>query len=118
VALANLDLLAREGLIQRAADLGRLLNARMETLATHPHVGDVRGLGLMAAVELVEEKAGKTPYPATFAAGPKVHAATQERGVITRLRGDVYNVAPCYAIEERQIERIVQVLAESIDVVL
>ncbi len=118
VALANLDLLAREGLVERAADLGRLLCARLQTLSTHPHVGDVRGLGLMAAVELVEDKATKAPYPASFTAGPKVHAATQDRGVVTRLRGDVYNVAPCYAIEERQIERIVQVLADSIAVVL
>jgi adenosylmethionine-8-amino-7-oxononanoate aminotransferase len=72
----------------------------------------------MAAVELVDDKATKTPYPAAFAAGPKVHAATQDRGVVTRLRGDVYNIAPCYVIKEPQIERIVQVLADSIDVVL
>ncbi len=117
VALANLDIVEREGLVARAGEMGRLLNERMQTLSAHPHVGDVRGLGLMAAVELVADKANKTPFAPELKAGPRLHAATQERGVFTRLRGDVYNVAPCFVVEPAQIERIVQVLADSLDAV-
>ncbi len=115
VALANLDLLERESLLERAASLGDRLQRRLAPLAEHPHVGDVRGLGLMAAVELVADKSTKAAFPAAFGAGAKVHAATQARGVFTRLRGDIYNIAPPYVIEERDLDRIVAVLADSID---
>ena len=114
VALANLDILAREGLVARAAALGERLRGKLATLASHPHVGDVRGLGLMAAVELVADKATKAEFPPEEKVGARVHAATQRRGMFTRLRGDVYNFAPCYVAEESQIERMVEILGESI----
>ena len=81
---------------------------------TLPHVGDVRGLGLMAAVELVADQRTKAEFPAEAKAGPRVHAATQERGMFTRLRGDVYNFAPCFVTTPAQIDRMVEILGESI----
>jgi 4-aminobutyrate--pyruvate transaminase len=87
-------------------------------LASHRCVGEVRGLGLMAAVELVADKATKAEFPPEANLGPKVHAATQARGMCTRLRGDVYNLAPCYVTSESQLEQMVQILGDSIDEVL
>jgi adenosylmethionine-8-amino-7-oxononanoate aminotransferase len=118
VALANLAIIEREGLVERAEALGRRLLAGLRTLESHPHVGDVRGLGLMAAVELVADKATKAEFPPDRQAGNRVHAATQERGLFTRLRGDVYNLAPCYVVQESQIDRMVSILGDSIDAVL
>jgi adenosylmethionine-8-amino-7-oxononanoate aminotransferase len=118
VALANLDILKREGLVQRAAERGQLLLSRLKTLAAHPNVGDIRGLGLMAAVELVADKATKAEFPPEAKIGPKVHAATQERGMFTRLRGDVYNLAPPFITTPEQIERMVQILGDSVGTVL
>ena len=118
VALANLDLLEREGLVSRAAALGRRLLDGLKTLSSHPNVGDVRGLGLMAAVELVADKHTKAEFPADQMVGARVHQATQERGMFTRLRGDCYLMAPCFVTEESQIDRIVSILGESIDSVL
>lgn len=118
VALANLEIIQREGLVQQAAGLGQRLLAGLRTLESHPHVGDVRGLGLMCGVELVADKATKAEFPATENVGARVHQATQQRGLFTRLRGDVYNLAPCYVTEEAQIDRMVQILGESIDEVL
>ena len=115
VALANLDILEREGLLARARELGARLQHGLRQLASHPHVGDVRGQGLMAAVEFVADKPTKTPYPADFKAGPKVHAATQQRGMFTRLSGDVYNLAPPFVTTEAEIDRMVNVLGESIE---
>lgn len=118
VALENLRILRREGLLERARALGTRLRAGLATLAGHPHVGEVRGQGLMAAVELVADKATRAEFPATEKVGPRVHAATQARGLFTRLRGDVYNLAPCYVTEEAQIDRMVNILGESIEEVL
>jgi len=115
VALETLRILHAEGLVERAADLGAKLLAGLRTLATHPHVGDVRGLGLMAAVELVADKATKAEYPPEAKVGPRLLAAALRRGMYTRMRGEVYNFAPCYVIQEQQIDRMVQILGESID---
>lgn len=118
VALANLEMLEREGLLQQAAELGARLLTGLKTLESHPHVGNVRGLGLMAAVELVADRATKAEFPQTERIGPRVHEATQSRGLFTRLRGDVYNLAPCFVTTEAQVDRMVQILGESIDQVL
>ena len=118
VALANLEILEREGLLERAAALGERLQKGLKTLRSLPHVGDVRGLGLMAAVELVQDKATKAEFPAEENVGPRVHAATQQRGMFTRLRGEVYNFAPPYVTSEDQIDRMVEILGESITEVL
>jgi putrescine aminotransferase len=118
VALANLDIIEREGLVERAAALGRRLLTGLESLKSHPHVGDVRGLGLMAAVEFVADKSTKAEFPAAEKVGPRVHAATQERGMFTRLRGDVYNLAPAFTTSEATIDRMVDILGESITAVL
>jgi adenosylmethionine-8-amino-7-oxononanoate aminotransferase len=115
VALANLDIIEREGLVARSAELGRQLLAGLKTLAGHPHVGEVRGQGSMAAVELVADKATKAEFPPAEKFGPRVHQATQERGMFTRLRGDVYNFAPCYVATEAQIDRMVSIFGESLD---
>ncbi len=114
VALANLDIIEREGLVGRAAELGQRLLAGLQTLGDLPHVGDVRGLGLLAAVELVADRSTKAPFPAEAKAGPRVHAETQRRGMFTRLRGDIYNLAPSFVTTPAQIDRMVEILGESI----
>ncbi|HEV3024300.1 MAG TPA: aspartate aminotransferase family protein [Pirellulales bacterium] len=118
VALANLDIIEREGLVARAGVLGRRLLEGLRTLAVHPHVGDVRGLGLMCAVELVADKATKEEFPAAEKVGARVHAATQARGLFSRLRGDVFLLAPPFVTTEEQIDRMVEILGESICEVL
>jgi adenosylmethionine-8-amino-7-oxononanoate aminotransferase len=115
VALETLRILQAEGLVQRAAELGKRLLAGLRTLGSHPHVGDVRGLGLMAAVELVADKSTKAEYPPEAKVGARLLATALRRGMFTRMRGEVYNLAPCFVAEERQIDRMVEILGEAID---
>jgi putrescine aminotransferase len=114
VALANLDIIEREGLVKRAGELGQYLNRKAASLASHKNVGEVRGLGLMTAVEVVADRETKAEFPPEERIGPRIHEATQRRGMFTRMRGDVYNIAPCYTVEERQIDRMIEILGESI----
>lgn len=118
VALANLDIIEREGLIALGAAAGERLRNGLQSLASHRHVGEIRGQGSLAAVEFVADKANKTEFPATEQVGPRIHAAAQARGMFTRLRGDVFNFAPCYVATDEQIDRMVQVLAEAVNDVL
>lgn len=83
IALANLDLMEREGLPERAARLGPvLLDALRTKIGDHPFVGDVRGVGLMAAVEFVADKADKRRLPAGAHKVVSAHALKQ--GVLSR----------------------------------
>jgi putrescine aminotransferase len=118
VALANLNILEREELLPRARGLGERLLPRLKTLESHPHVGEVSGLGLLAAVELVADKRSKAEFLPEENVGRRIHAATQERGMFTRMRGDVYNLAPCYITQQTQIDRMVDILGDSIEAVL
>ena len=118
VALANLDLLEREGLYDRAIEIGEQLRGSLASVVSHPHVGEVRGRGLMAAVELVADKTTKEPFPAEDQVIQRVHEATQRRGMFTRISPNVYNIAPCYATEPAQIERMVSILGEAIEDIL
>jgi adenosylmethionine-8-amino-7-oxononanoate aminotransferase len=120
VGLANIDVIEREGLVERSAAMGRKLLAGLETLRSLPVVGDVRGLGMLAAVELVTDQASRTPAPGL---GAKVVAAATARGLILRQRagadgppasGDSLCLAPPLMTPEPVLERIVQILGESI----
>jgi adenosylmethionine-8-amino-7-oxononanoate aminotransferase len=110
VALANLDLIEREGLVAQAAARGAYLRRGLETLSDLECVGEVRGLGLMAAVEFVGDRAAKTPA----GLGDRVRRAAQERGVLTRVRGDVLMLAPPLVISETEIDRLLTVLRAAI----
>jgi adenosylmethionine-8-amino-7-oxononanoate aminotransferase len=119
VALAAIGVVQREGLVARAEVLGQRLHAGLrEALGRHPNVGDIRGLGLIAAVELVEDRASKQPFDAARKIGPQVLAQMRQHGVITRGRGDTVYLGPALVSDEATIDRIVTALAAALQAVL
>jgi adenosylmethionine-8-amino-7-oxononanoate aminotransferase len=115
VALRNLEIIEVEDFPAQAAEKGAyLLKSLREALANHPHVGDVRGLGLMTAVELVRDKATKEEFPAEENMGGKLHLETQKRGLFSRLRGDVFCIAPPVISSREILDRIVEIMAQSV----
>jgi adenosylmethionine-8-amino-7-oxononanoate aminotransferase len=115
VALRNIQILEAEGLVARAEEMGRKLQTGLGSLIEMPHVGNVRGLGMMAAVEIVEDKATKRPYPANTGVGPKLVKALRERGVVTRAKGESMLFAPPLVITDDQLDQIVNAAADAID---
>ncbi len=123
VALANIDIIEREGLVERAKVQGDRFRTGLETLLGLPSVGEVRGIGMLAAVELVEDKGSKAPAKGL---GARIVAEAANRGLIVRLRaaadgppasGDTLCFAPPLSTPEAILDRIVQILAESIQAV-
>ncbi len=114
VAMANLDIIERDGLVRRSAEMGEKLLARLEELRELPNVGDVRGRGLIARVELVEDVRTRRAFPAAAKVGDRVIAAARERGLVTRNRGDVIALAPPLCIDEDEIEFAVSALRDAI----
>jgi adenosylmethionine-8-amino-7-oxononanoate aminotransferase len=111
VALRNLQILEDEHLVERAAERGAYMLDRMQRLRSHDIVGDVRGLGLVAGVELVRDRKTKELFDVSAGAARNVWLAALEQGVIVRpLGGDVLAISPPFVISEAQIDRIVEVL--------
>jgi putrescine aminotransferase len=114
VALRNLDIIEGERLVERAAVMGALLRNGLAALDRFDIVGDVRGCGLMAAVELVANRATKQPFSTQAKAGEQVRRELEARGVFTRARGDVIMLSPPLVIRPDQVEHIVEALGAAL----
>jgi adenosylmethionine-8-amino-7-oxononanoate aminotransferase len=118
VALRNIEIMLQERLPERAAETGRYLLDALGTLARHPWVGDVRGKGLLAGVELVRDRKTKEVMPAAqmqalvdFCLGRGVIVG---RSVGSRALGNTITLAPPLVLTRREVDRIVAVLDEGI----
>jgi adenosylmethionine-8-amino-7-oxononanoate aminotransferase len=106
-----LEIMEREQLVERAARMGELLGKRLSRLLAHPNVGDVRGRGLLWAVELVADKATKTPFPVAAGLTAKVVAAGLSHGIFVYPGGvdparDAITFGPAFTISEAEIELV------------
>jgi L-2,4-diaminobutyrate transaminase len=119
VALQTLQIIENEKFPEQAASKGHYLSGALRAaLAEHPSVGEIRGKGLMCAVELVEDRTTKKPYPVDRMIGAKVSHEAVARGLFSRIKGDIYLLAPPIVITNEQLDRAVDILAESIKAVL
>ncbi len=114
VALASLDLLTGpQGLPALGPKVERF-RRHLERLRDLPVVGDVRQRGLMAGVELVRDRRTKEPFPPERRLGHHVCRRMRQRGVILRPLGDVVVVMPPLAIDEELLDRLMDVLYNSL----
>jgi adenosylmethionine-8-amino-7-oxononanoate aminotransferase len=114
VALAMLDIIETEDFPGQAKQKGaRLLAGLRSALSGHPHVGDIRGLGMMCAVEYVKDTATGEMFPTEDAIGARIHEETVARGMFSRVRGDVYALAPPIVTEEQTLDDMVSILADA-----
>lgn len=119
--VANLKLIDSLGLVGNAGTVGAYLNARMQAaLGDHPHVGEVRGEGMLCAVELVADRDARRFFDASEGTGAKVVAAMLKRGVIARAmpQGDILGFAPPLCLTREEADRIVAVTTEAVAEVL
>jgi putrescine aminotransferase len=114
VALRNLRIIEEERLLENARRMGERLLDGLRGLEELDNVGEVRGLGLMAAVELVADKESGKAFDPSLAVGPRVLREAKERGLIARVKGDSFLVAPPLVVTPEQVDRIVAILRESI----
>ena len=115
VALKNIEILERERLIERSGELGERLMKDLANLTDHPYVGDVRGLGFLLGIELVENK--DTKEPATAERVAKIIHSCKENGLIIGKNGDtvagfnnVLTISPPLSCTDEDFDFIVAVL--------
>ena len=111
VALANLDIIEGEGLVDNAAVRGQQLLEGLKGLeAEFEVIGNVRGSGLMCAIEFVADRTTKAPA----GIGEKVRKACVERGLFTRAIGDILAFAPPIVINGDEVDQMVQIVGEAV----
>ena len=119
--IANLELVDRLGLVKNAAETGgHLLAALREAVGEHANVGDVRGDGLLCAVEMVEDRERRTFFDPSRKIGPQVAAALLAEGVIARAmpQGDIIGFAPPLCLTKAEAERIAEAMGKAVRAVL
>jgi len=113
--LANIEVIEEEGLVERAAENGAYLLERLQALTRYDSVGDVRGLGMLAAVELVADKESKMPIEPENSAPEMLVELCWERGVFLRSSTmETVCIAPALIADRPIIDRIVDTLDASI----
>jgi L-2,4-diaminobutyrate transaminase len=119
--VANLKLVDSLGLVKNAGDVGAYFVAALrDALGEHPNVGDIRGSGLLAAVEFVEDRANRKYFDAARKIGPQLAAALAARGVIARAmpQGDIIGFAPPLCLTKAEADTVVGAFAGAVGDVL
>ncbi|GGI93284.1 hypothetical protein GCM10007973_31950 [Polymorphobacter multimanifer] len=120
-ALANLDIIEREGLVAMAGDTGAYMQAKLRAaFGDHPLVGEVRGQALIAAVEFVKDKAAPLAFDPGLKVAPRVIAAARARGVIGRAlpNADTVAFSPPFVISREEIDTVVAAFRDAVDEVM
>ncbi|MFT5579615.1 MAG: 4-aminobutyrate--pyruvate transaminase [Paraglaciecola psychrophila] len=118
IALKVLDIYQRDHIFSKAANVGAYMQQQLQTLTDHPLVGEVRGAGLLAAVELVANKMTGQAF-ADGKLGAYAVTRCQQHGLIVRVvAGNSLALCPPLIISTEQIDEIMQILRQSLDEVL
>ncbi len=124
VADKVLEIMERERLVEHAAEIGARLGAQLkETLSGHPMVGDIRGTGLFWGIELVRDRAARTPYPPSRKVAAQVIGAALKHGLFVyptvgmagKTGGDGVMVTPPFVIGDAEVDYIVRTLSGAFD---
>jgi L-2,4-diaminobutyrate transaminase len=117
-AIANIAVIEDDGLCANAADVGKyLLDALRTRFASHPMVGEVRGIGLLAAIEFVAEGSPRRRLSADLKLASRINALCFEEGLLARAMpfGDIVGLAPPLILDRSGADAIVERLGRAVD---
>lgn len=115
VALENLRIIEERDLMGNAARVGAFMQRELASFGSHPLVGEVRGSGLIAGLELVADKASRQPFDPQLRVGARVFALGHEHGLIIRAINDTIALCPPMIISEAQIREVLARLRATLD---
>ena len=119
--IANLELVDSLGLVKNASAMGIYMKAALQdALGDHPNVGDIRGEGLLMAIEFVEDRSSRTFFDPARKIGPTLAGELLKHGVISRAmpQGDILGFAPPLCINQAEVDTIVSATKAAVNTVL
>ncbi len=115
VALEAITIYEERNILDHLSRVGPGFQEELRRFADHPLVGEVRGVGLIGGVEIVQDKASRKPFAASDGVGPYLSDKLQEHGVITRVIGDTAAFAPPLIITADEIGEMLDSLGQALD---
>jgi len=115
VAIETLNIYRERHLLDHIRAMAPRFQERLQALAGHPLVGEARGIGLIGALELVRDKATRTPFEVADRVGPLAADVAQDEGIILRAMGDSLALCPPLIIAEAEIEELFDRLSRALD---
>ena len=116
VSLKNLEIIEREKLVERVHDdIGPYFQAKVRELLSHPLVGEVRGKGLLAAIELVKDKTNRTFFPRDMDVGTQCRNHCFANGLVMRAIRDTMVLSPPLPIKRDEVDEIVRLARRCFD---
>lgn len=115
IGVKTMEIYQRDNIVGHVQKLIPLFWKHLDALREHPLVGEVRGKGLVAGLEIVADKASKKSFEAKQAIGAKLNMMAQEEGLIVRNMGDTVAVCPPLVISEGEIEELFAKLGKAFD---
>jgi len=115
-ALATLDIFVEDKVLARNQQLANTMHEATLALREHPHVGEVRQQGMVLAIEMVKDKASRTPYPWQERRGLRVYQYALQQSALLRPLGNVIYFMPPYIITPEQIHWLAEIAAAGIDI--
>lgn len=116
IALRNLRILTEEGLVERVRDdIGPYFQRRLGELAAHPLVGEVRGVGMLGALELVADKPSRRLHDPDIKISVRVREAALQRGLIVRAARNCMMMAPPLVMTEAEVDDFIFMLGAALD---
>jgi adenosylmethionine-8-amino-7-oxononanoate aminotransferase len=118
--LAALDLIKNHNLLEKCSELGRMMFKDISSLLDHPHVGDIRGKGMLIGIEFVQNKKTKAPFPRSEKYAEKFILKAIKKGLVLwpnvghadGINGDLIILAPPFIIGQDEITQILNILRE------
>ena len=117
VALANLEIFQKEKTLARLQPKIKTMARLLQPLKQLPHVGEIRQQGFIVAIELVEDKQTRKPYPLEERVGHRVTMEARRRGLLLRPIGNVIVLMPPLSTSLSELRRMVEILREAIKTV-
>jgi 4-aminobutyrate--pyruvate transaminase len=115
VALRALEIYEERGLYEHVRRIAPQFQARLAALSSHPLVGDTRGIGLVGACEIVQNKATKAAFEARLGVGAKCMQLCEGHGLIVRAIGDTIAMCPPFIVKPDEIDEIFTKLERGLD---
>jgi adenosylmethionine-8-amino-7-oxononanoate aminotransferase len=112
-ALANLTILQNERMVDNAATMGAYLLEQLQGLRHHPAVGDVRGIGLLAAVELVKDRTTREKFAMDGDEVKTLNTLLVDRGLLTRAT-HIILLSPPLCITRAEVDRVIDIIDSSL----
>jgi len=108
--LKNIEIIEKEKLVENAKKMGDYIKKKLQNFYNFPIVGDIRGIGLLWAIELVKDKKTKEPLDSKLAVGSFIRDFCWENGMILRNNGDILVIAPSLIITKEETDMMLEII--------